>query len=205
MNWKDEDIALFDTQMTDDFLQKQESGERTMEHIVPYIEGKLYLKVNREKTKVAYIRQGQVSRVMDFTSTKENEDSEFILKVSGNFKDKIREVTGRSNGMSIEKRKTRLNQIIRGWVNYFKLADMKKLLKEWTNGLEADENGNLETMEKGTDTYYENLKRARTSERKAWKWANTRKGYWRIAHSPILIKALSNERFKRAGYLSFRG
>jgi RNA-directed DNA polymerase len=37
----------------------------------------------------------------------------------------------------------------------------------------------------------------------AWMWANTRKGYWRTAYSPILLKVLSNERFKRAEYLSF--
>ncbi|KXG45067.1 hypothetical protein U473_09195 [Tepidibacillus decaturensis] len=52
-------------------------------------------------------------------------------------------------------------------------------------------------------TRFENLKKAGVSEEQAWMWANTRKGYWRTAHSPILTKALSNERFKRVGYLSF--
>ncbi len=50
------------------------------------------------------------------------------------FKDKIRGVTGRSNGMGIEARKIRLNQVVRGWMNYFKLADAKNLIQsldEW--------------------------------------------------------------------------
>jgi hypothetical protein len=71
----------------------------------------------------------------DFTFIREKEDSEFILRSVRKLKDKIRVVTGRRNGMGIEKRKTRLNQTIRGWVNYFKLADMKIFLKEldeWT-------------------------------------------------------------------------
>jgi RNA-directed DNA polymerase len=45
------------------------------------------------------------------------------------FKDKVREVTGRSNGMGIEERKSRLNSLVQGWMNYFKLADARKLLE----------------------------------------------------------------------------
>ena len=52
-------------------------------------------------------------------------------------------------------------------------------------------------------TRFENLKRLGVSEEQAWMWANTRNGYWRIANSPILHLALSNERFRRMGYLSF--
>ena len=50
------------------------------------------------------------------------------------FKEKIREVTGRSNGMGIESRKIRLNQVVRGWMNYFKLVDAKNFIQgldEW--------------------------------------------------------------------------
>lgn len=47
-----------------------------------------------------------------------------------------------------------------------------------------------------------NLKRAGVPAWQAWQWANTRKSYWRTAHSPILMGVLSNECFKRAGYLS---
>ncbi len=105
--------------------------------------------------------------------------------------------------MGIQERRTRLNQVIRGWVNYFKLADMKKLLKEldgWTRSRIR-----MVTWKrwKKVRTRFENLKRAGLDEERAGMWANTRKGYWRIAHSPILLRVLSNERFKRAGYLSF--
>jgi len=51
-------------------------------------------------------------------------------------------------------------------------------------------------------TRLENLKRLGIGEDRAWMWANTRKGYWRTAHSPILKIALSNDRLKCAGYLS---
>jgi hypothetical protein len=104
--------------------------------------------------------------------------------------------------MGIEARKTRLNQIIRGWVGYFKLADMKEALKvldEWTRSRIRMVTWKLW---KKVRTRYENLKRFGLDKERAWMWANTRKGYWRTAHSPILTRALSKERFKRAGYLS---
>ncbi|MFX0560732.1 group II intron maturase-specific domain-containing protein [Tepidibacillus infernus] len=118
-------------------------------------------------------------------------------------KDKIREVTGRSNGMGIEERRTKLNQVVRGWTNYFKLADAKNLLSSLDEWLRSRIRMVTWKRWKRIRTRFENLKKAGVSEEQAWMWANTRKGYWRTAHSPILTKALSNERFKRAGYLSF--
>ena len=184
------------------FCKSKKAAERTMEHIVPYLEKKLFLKVNREKTQVAYI--GKV-KYLGYGF--------YIYKGEGRFrvhpksilklKDKIRNVTGRSNGMGIQERKTRLNQIIRGWVNHFKLADMKNLLKEMDEWTRSRIRMITWKRWKRVRTRFENLKRSGLDEERAWIWANTRKGYWRTAHSPILTRVLSNERFRRAGYLSF--
>ena len=184
------------------FCKSKKAAERTMEHIVPYLEKKLFLKVNREKTQVAYI--GKV-KYLGYGF--------YIYKGEGRFrvhpksilklKDKIRNVTGRSNGMGIQERKTRLNQIIRGWVNHFKLADMKNLLKEMDEWTRSRIRMITWKRWKRVRTRFKNLKRVGLDEERAWMWANTRKGYWRTAHSPILTRVLSNERFRRAGYLSF--
>ncbi|MDD4626635.1 MAG: group II intron maturase-specific domain-containing protein [Syntrophomonas sp.] len=118
------------------------------------------------------------------------------------FKDKIREITGRSNGMGIEARKIRLNQVVRGWMNYFKLADAKKLIQGLDEWIRSRIRMVTWKRWKRVRTRFESLKRSGIKEEQAWMWANTRKGYWRTAHSPILLRALSNERFRRAGYLS---
>ena len=186
------------------FCKSEKAARRTMAHIVPFIEGKLFLKVNREKTQVAHIRTVKFLGYGFYLFKGEGRfrvHPKSILKL----KDKIREITGRSNGMGVEQRKIRLNQIIRGWVNYFKLADMKKLLAtldKWTRSRIR-----MVTWKrwKRVRTRFENLKRMGVEEERAWMWANTRKGYWRIAHSPILSRTLSKERFKRTGYLSFTG
>jgi hypothetical protein len=101
----------------------------------------------------------------------------------------------RSNGMSVEKRKEKLNQIVRGWVIYYKLADMKGLMTtmdQWTR-----RRIRMVTWKrwKKIRTRFYWLKKLGVNERKAWEWANTRKGYWRVAGSYILDQTLTNELF----------
>lgn len=105
--------------------------------------------------------------------------------------------------MGIDERKTKLNQVVRGWTNYFKLADAKNMLSNLDEWLRSRIRMVTWKQWKRIRTRYENLKKAGIPEEQAWMWANTRKGYWRTAHSPILLRALSNKRFARAGYLSF--
>lgn len=105
--------------------------------------------------------------------------------------------------MSVEKRKGKLNDTVRGWVNYYKLADMKGLMRkmdQWTR-----RRMRMVTWKswKRVRTRFYWLKKLGANKSKAWEWANTRKGYWRIADSHILHKTLTNELFRRAKYISF--
>jgi len=183
------------------FCKSKKAASRTLNHILPYIEGKLFLRVNREKTQVAH-----VSRVKylgyGFYICKGEGRLRIHPKSLRKLKDKIREVTGRSNGMGIEARRIQLNQVVRGWMNYFKLADAKKLIQSLDEWIRSRIRMVTWKRWKKVRTRFENLKRSGIKEEQAWMWANTRKGYWRTAHSPILLIALSNERFKHAGYLS---
>ena len=115
------------------FCKSKKAAQRTLEHTLPFIEGKLFLKVNREKTKVAHVNYVKYLG-HSFYIHREEGRLRIHPKSIQKLKDKIREVTGRSNGMGIQERKDRLNQVVRGWTNYFKLADAKNILKaldEW--------------------------------------------------------------------------
>jgi len=193
-------VRYADDQMI--FCKSKKAAKRTLEHILPFIEGKLFLKVNREKTKVSHVNYVKYLGY-SFYIYRGKGRLRIHPKSIQKLKDKIREVTGRSNGMGIEERKTKLNQVVRGWTNYFKLADAKNLLKELDEWLRSRIRMVTWKRWKKIRTRFENLKKTGIKEEQAWMWANTRKGYWRTAHSPILTKALSNERFKRVGYLSF--
>jgi len=183
------------------FCKSRKAATRTLNHILPYIEEKLFLKVNREKTQVARVKQAKYLGY-GFYIQKGEGRLRIHPKSVQKFRDKIREITGRSNGMGTLARKTRLNQVIRGWINYFKLADAKNLIRELDEWIRSRIRMVTWKRWKKVRTRFENLKRLGIKEEQAWMWANTRKGYWRTAHSPILSIALSNERLKRAGYLS---
>ena len=116
------------------------------------------------------------------------------------FKEKVRTITSRSNGTSIETRISKLNQLLIGWVHYFKIADIKghcQRLDEWIRR-------RLRMCywkdRKKIKTKYENLKRLGLPEDKSWEYANSRKGYWRIAGSVILDKTITNQFLEKMGY-----
>jgi RNA-directed DNA polymerase len=184
------------------FCRSKKAAQRTLGHILQYIEGKLFLKVNKEKTGVSHVKYVKYLGYSFYIYRGEGR-LRIHPKSIHKLKDKIREVTGRSNGMGIEERRIKLNQIVRGWTNYFKIADAKTLLNELDEWLRSRIRMVTWKRWKKVQTRFENLKKAAIRKEQAWMWANTRKGYWRTAHSPILTKALSNKRFERAGYLSF--
>ena len=183
------------------FCKSKKAAQRTLDNILPFIEGRLFLKVNQEKTKTAHVNYVKYLGYSFYIYRGEGR-LRIHPKSIQKLKDKVREVTGRSNGMGIDERKTRLNQVVRGWVNYFKLADARQILKGLDEWLRSRIRMVTWKRWKKIRTRFENLKRAGLDEEKARMWANTRKGYWRTAHSPILSAVLSNKRIKRAGYLS---
>ena len=116
-------------------------------------------------------------------------------------KGKLKELTSRSNGWGNERRKESLKQYIVGWVNYFKLANMKGLLKETDKWYRRRLRMVIWKQWKRTRTKLRNLIKLGINKFKAWEYANTRKGYWRIAKSPILDRTVTAERLKQAGYI----
>ena len=184
------------------FCKSKRSAERTLVNIVPYIENKLFLKVNGEKTTVAYI-QGIKFLGYSFYVMKGEGRLRVHPKSIAKMKGRIRTLTSRSNGWGYARRKEALRQYITGWVNYFKLADMKTLLR----GVDMWYRSRLRMV------IWKQWKRVRTRGRnlmklgillnQAWEFANTRKGYWHTARSPILTTSVTSERLRQAGYIFF--
>lgn len=105
--------------------------------------------------------------------------------------------------MSMGYRLLKLKQLMTGWVQYYKLAQMKSLLiqiDEWTRRrLRA-----VRWKEwKKVKTKYKNLKSLGVTDWIAWEHANSRKKYWRISLSWVLTKTLTNQYWKNQGYKSF--
>jgi group II intron reverse transcriptase/maturase len=181
------------------FCKSRRSAERTLGNIVPYIEGKLFLKVNREKTEAAYF-----NRVKYLGYAFYRYRGECRLRVHPKsvtkMKDKIRNLTSRSNGWGNEYRAERLAQFIRGWVNYFKLADMKSLLAETDEWLRRKIRAIYWKQWKRIRTRYKMLQQFNLPEWKIHEIANCRKGIWRSAF--ILNSVLTKKEIASRGFIT---
>jgi len=187
----------------DDLLilcKSERSAVRTMENLVSYIEEKLFLKVNREKSRVVYV--GKVKFLgYSFYKMKGEGRLRIHLKSVVKMRSKIKELTSRSNGWGYQRRKEALRQFITGWVNYFRMADMKRLLMGTDEWYRRRLRMVFWKQWKRIGTKQANLMKLGLDRHKAWEYANTRKSYWHTAGSWILTTSVTNERLRQAGYM----
>jgi group II intron reverse transcriptase/maturase len=184
------------------FCRSLKAAERTLRHIQPFIEGALLLRVNEEKTTVGHIL-GIKFLGYAFYLYKGVARLKVHPRSLAKLKAGIKELTGRSKGWSHEVRRKKLNAKVRGWVNYFRLADMKNFLKELDGYYRRRLRMVYWKCWKKIKTKRQYLMKLGMSKSEAEKFSNTRKGYWRIAGSPILSKSLSNQKLRVIGYLFF--
>ena len=181
------------------FCRSRRAAERTLANIVLYIEGKLFLKVNREKTTVAHISKVKFLGY-GFYRYKGKCRLRVHPKSVKKMKDKLRALTSRSSGWSNEYRATKLAQFIRGWVNYFKLADMKTLLSETDEWLRRKIRAIYWKQWKRVRTRYRMIAKFGIPKWRAHEMANCRKGVWRA--SIMLNSVLTNKEIASQGFMS---
>lgn len=181
------------------FCRSKRAAGRTKRSITRFIEDVLYLRVNKGKTTTGYVRGMKFLGYSFYMKSGECRLS-IHRKSYDKLKSRLKELTGRSNGMGHEKRKASLGLFIRGWLEYFKLADMKSRLQRIDEWYRRRLRMCIWKCWKKIRTRFTNLCKCGINKRKAWEWANTRKGYWRIADSFILHRALNNDELKRANY-----
>ncbi|PXV91681.1 reverse transcriptase (RNA-dependent DNA polymerase) [Lachnotalea glycerini] len=181
------------------FCKSKKSAVRTLENIMPFIEGKLFLKVNREKTKVAHVSKVKYLGY-SFYRYKGKCKMRVHPKSIAKMKAKLKELTSRSNGWSNEYRVLKLTQFIRGWVNYFAMADMKQLLRGTDEWLRRKIRAIYWKQWKKIKTRYRMIKKFGMPEWKVHELANCRKGMWRSAI--MLNSVLTNKVIASLGYMS---
>ena len=183
------------------YVRSRKSANRVMNSITRFIEEKLKLKVNKDKSTVD--RPWKL-KFLGFSFYRGK--GEYRLRVHdkplNKFKAKLRELTSRSNAMNMEYRFLKLKQSIVGWVNYFAIADMKSVLKTLDEWLRRRIRMCFWKQWKKIKTKHDNLFKLGINNSKAWEYANTRKGYWRISNSPILAKSLTNKYLEEIGLIS---
>ena len=183
------------------FVKSEKAANRVLESITKYIENKLGLKVNAEKSKVSkptgikflgygfWVAKGGVYKPKPH------------LKSIQKLKRKLKELTCRSWSISLDNRIQKLNYVIRGWVNYFRIANMKNVLEKIDERLRTRIRVIIWKQWKKTRTRCDALQKLGMPFELAYNCANTRKSYQQICKTRYIQFAINNERLKKRGLL----
>ena len=180
-------------------VKSEKAANRVMESITTFITKKLGLKVNVEKSKVARPRQIKYLGFGFYKNNKGTWRPKPHIKSVKKFISKLKEITGRSDGKSIDYKIERLNQVTRGWINYFKIADMKKAMEKVSEHLRHRLRMCIWKYWKIPRARYKALRKLGIKEESAYMVANTRRGYYFVASTVVLHMAISNNRLKQKG------
>lgn len=180
-------------------VQSEKAANRVMESITKFIEKKLGLKVNVEKSKVA--RPNQIKYLgFGFYYTKTGIiKPKPHLKSIQKFKRKLKQLTKRNWSISLDERIVKLNQIIRGWINYFKSADMKRNMEMIGRHLRHRIRCVIWKQWKTPQNRMKCLMKLGIDKDTAKSCSYSRKSYWQTSHCIPVDKAISNDRLKRKG------
>src|SRR5499427_6549841 len=179
------------------YVRSQRAGERVMASITRFITTKLKLKVNEQKSAVA---RPWERKFLGFSFTTNREPKRRIApKAVLRFKEKVRELTRRTRGVSIERMAEELAQYLKGWFGYFGKCQTPSVLQgleEWTR--RRLRSAIWKQWKRGTVRFAELRKRGVTKDLAA-RTADSAHGPWRLANSPALAMALPNAYFDSLG------
>jgi group II intron reverse transcriptase/maturase len=183
------------------YTKSNRAGERVMESATKFLDKKLRLTVNTDKSEV-----GSPSKLkfLGFSLGK-GADGAFIRVHSASIKrlkDKIRQLTKRNRGVALARMLFELKRMLTGWINYYGIADCRGLCERTDEWLRRRIRQYIWKQWKLPKTRVRKLRGLGMNYQKAYEWGNTRKGYWRISKSIPLHWALNNLWFKKVGLFS---
>ncbi|PYF68449.1 group II intron reverse transcriptase/maturase [Pedobacter nutrimenti] len=186
------------------YLKSERAAKRTASSITRYIEDKLLLKVNKEKTKVSY---GEQSTLLGYSFEKSPTQS-WMIQIPwtsiNRVKRKCKALTKRSNGKSEKRVLENLKVLIEGWINYFQLATANtRALGNLDGYVRVRLRMHQWKAWKRAPARIKGLLRLGASKRDAYEHGHSSKSYCRIAKSWVLTKTMTNKVIKKRGYLGF--
>lgn len=185
--------------------KSKRAAERLLESSIRFLEGKLKLQVNREKSRVVNlaVNKGKF-KFLGFSmgNTKDGYRIYVHTKSKKKFKDKLRTITSRKRPGTIADICKELNRVILGWLNYFSIAEMKT----WTAVIDQWLRRRLRMIIwkrwKKPKTKLRNLMKLGILRKYAYQAAYSRRGYWFTVRTGAVNKAITNKRLEMRGYTS---
>lgn len=180
------------------YVRSEAAGKRVLSSISNFIEKRLKLKVNTTKSAVDKVHN---RKFLGFR-LRTNGDITVSPASLKRLKDKIRKVTKRNRGISLERMIYELNNLVRGWFHYFKCTDSETIFKQidcWIRRKLRCFRLKQRKRKYSINTFLQSLGMNRPQR---WALAGSSKGWWRKALNPIAHRALSNKWFENKGLFS---
>ena len=179
------------------YVRSRRAGERVMKSLVRFIATRLKLKVNEQKSAVA---EPWERKFLGFSFTSGQTPKRRIApKAVLRFKERVRELTSRTRGVSIDRMAEELARYLRGWIGYFgncETPSTLQRLEEWTR--HRLRSVIWKQWKRGPKRFAELRKRG-VGQDLAAQTAGSAHGPWRLANSPALNIALPNAHFASLG------
>jgi len=186
----------------DDFIilvKSQRAGERVLRSVTQYLQNRLKLVINSQKSQVVKTTESQF---LGFTF--KNGQIKWHPKTLKKFKQRVRELTNRNWGVSMRYQLFKTSQFIRGWINYFGIANCYQLCCDLDHWIRRRVRMAYWRQWRKPRTKVRNLMRLGVHVQAAVACGITSKGPWRSSKTPGINQALSNELLKKAGLVSLR-
>ena len=179
------------------YVRSQRAGERVMESITRFLTTELKLQVNQAKSAVA---QPGARKFLGFSFTWGEEPRRRIApKAVLRFKARIRELTRRTRGVSMERMAKDLSQYLRGWIGYFGKCQTPSVLRSLEQWLRRRLRSAIWKQWKRGTTRFAELRKRGVGKDLAAQTAGSAHGPWHLANSPALAIALPNAYFESLG------
>ena len=182
--------------------KSQRAAERMLESSIRYLEGKLKLRVNRDKSHIARVNATKNFKFLGFAYGK-GKDGLFIRahpKALLKAKNRLRAITKRNRGVNVRKVMQEIKVYMTGWLNYYGIASLKTKMREWDEWLRHRIRAYIWKQWKKPKTKRKNLMKLGVPEYYAHMAANSRRGYWFTVNTGAVTRGITNERLTRAGF-----
>ena len=205
LDWELERRGLCFVRYADDgrvYVHSRRAAERVMDNTCRYIEQRLRLKVNREKS---VVDRAERRTLLGFGFLRRGGQITIRIdpKAPKRAKDRLRELTSRTWGVSMQRRIEEINRFTVGWTAYFRLVDHPRPLEDLDEWLRRRLRQARWKEWPRYQTRRRNLVVLGIPDWQARQWAATSKGYWRLAGSRPLQRAMPNQYWTTLGLRSF--
>ena len=182
------------------YVQSRLAGERVMKSITQFLERKLRLRVNATKS---VVDRPWKLKFLGYSMTMEKKPRMKPARQSiERFKAKLRALFRQGRGRSVQKLIEELNPILRGWINYFRLAEVKDIFEELDGWIRRRLRNILWRQWKRVYTRVKNLMKRGLEEVRAWQSATNGRGAWWNSGASHMNEAFPRSYFDRMGLIS---